>query len=444
MPESIPSVQYLHQFSVVRRVAPVRLASHSIASVLRQSIYLRDHICTKKRVTVLMPTHRPCLSALCGVATGAGLVLLPLRMYTEPHVRRKPGDVKAVQKRADPAAVGVDQHLFVFGVVCNERKHEWRGRLRKLYAAHAPAMLPIFVLDDRHQADARWMRRERAVGGLVGDDMLFVRTAWHATHVERHHAYREAHCAHKTMGWWQSALRWPSRWYGKTDDDAVIDLPPLRSLLARLPSGPVYGGIVHYSSVNTSNLEGGCFSPGAWGAVRARTVGRAAARCAALEGPYPYVEGPLEILSPDVAGFLGMRAERDGRQRCHFEDLYVGRYIAAHPALSLVNLDSMLGHKDVWHPPSGAWLGADSFLAHWVRTDEAFGRVTERFAAARALRHPDALALRCSSWRRSFSSLAAFPCCHNWTLCEPATPLLRARSGARNITSTMSPRLGGV
>ena len=29
----------------------------------------------------------------------------------------------------------------------------------------------------------------------------------------------------------------------------------------------------------------------------------------------------------------------------------------------------------------------------------------------------------------SFPPLAHFPCCHNWTICEPRTPLLRQRTG---------------
>jgi len=318
-------------------------------------------------------------------------------------------------------------HLFVFGVVCNERRHEWRARLRALYGPRAPEVLPIFVISDEHERNAKWQQRELTAGAKTSDDVLFVPAANKAAMIEKHHAYREAHCAHKTMGWWQMASRWPSVWYGKTDDDAVFDLPPLLDLLSRLPSGPVYGGIVHYSSVNTTNLEGGCFSSGAYGAVRKRYVGREAKVCSQLAGPFPYVEGPLEILSSDVQRFLAPRALVDPRQRCHYEDFYIGMYLAEHPELSLVNLDGLLGHKDVWQSGTGRWLGTDGFLAHWVRTDEAFRRVSDGFARARQLRHPDAMAMRCGRWADSFEALYQFPCCHNWTICEPLTPHLRTR-----------------
>ena len=244
------------------------------------------------------------LSAFAGVATGLVLVwspswLLADRESSEPVTR----DVPSVLPR----------HLFVFGIVCNERQHSWRARLRKLYGAHAPNILSIFVVLDDYRTHAKWQQLELKLGERLTEDVLYVPAMVKAERVEKHHAYREAHCSHKTMGWWKLASRWPSQWYGKTDDDAVIDLPPLLLLLARMPSGPVYGGIVHYSSVNLTNLEGTCFASGAYTAARQRLIGLNAALCPAgpnaamphcqcsqVDGPYPYVEGPLEILSSDV------------------------------------------------------------------------------------------------------------------------------------------------
>ena len=56
--------------------------------------------------------------------------------------------------------------------------------------------------------------------------------------------------------------------------------------------GPVFAGIVRYSSVNATNLEGVCFASGAAYAIRYRRKYCAGPRFA---GPFPYVEGPLEM-----------------------------------------------------------------------------------------------------------------------------------------------------
>ena len=320
----------------------------------------------------------------------------------------------------------VTRHMLVFGVVSTEHQHVWRARLRKLYARHAGTVLAIYVVSAGFEHDRRWNVREDSVGGRVVADVLFAPAAHTSTALDKSSPYRQAHCAHKTIGWWRAARRWPSVWYGKTDDDAVIDLPPLLTLLTMLPSGPVFGGIVRYSGLNASNLNGECFSPGALGVVNKRRFGSGARRCASFEGPYPYVEGPLEILSADVAGFLADRAAVDARMRCHFEDLYIGRLVAMHPRLSLVNLDTLLGHKDVWNPFNGRFVGADSLLAHWVRDGRAFELVTAGFEASR-IRSPAASALHCAPWASSFVELSSFPCCQNWSVCEPQTPLLRRR-----------------
>ena len=357
---------------------------------------------------------------------------------------------------------------LAIGIVCSERQHRWRARLRRLYALHADVMQPVFVIAAEKEHDAAWQARERSIGLHVGGDVLYAQQKVLAERVYRGvHVYREAHCSHKTMGWWRAASRWPSKWYGKTDDDAVIDLPPLLALLATLPPGPVYGGIVRYSSLNSSTLEGGCFSPGGNGAVRQRTHGRRAAACAALEGPYPYVEGPLEILSADVQAFLAPRVQPDPRQRCHYEDLYVGRYMAAHPRLSLVNLDLLLGRKDVYNGGRTEFMGADAFVAHWVRhgantrtrmrgrasrgvpcapctaqaaapwvlcllqvrKDDAFAAVLADFEASRASRSMSSYGVSCSRWADSFGLLKHFPCCQRWDVCEPNTPIIKARGG---------------
>ena len=230
------------------------------------------------------------------------------------------------------------------------------------------------------------------------------------------------------MGWWRAAGRWPAKWYGKTDDDAVVDLPPLLSLLDDVLSrvdAPVYAGIVRYSSLNTTNLEGACFASGANGAVRYR-----ARYCpqAEIAGPYPYVEGPLELLSPSVQQHLAPLALSDPRQRCHYEDLYVGIHIASHPNISLVNLERLLGRKDIYLPRHTEYIGPDALLAHWVRSEVAFDQVEHDFVRKR--RRIGSSAIQCAPWAQTFPPLEKFPCCRKWVVCEPVTPLLRQRAPA--------------
>ena len=365
------------------------------------------------------------LSFVLGAVCGGVLYGLSVRLVS-PKAVHAVG--KHAQRTAEQPVVSVDHtYTFVLGIVCSERQHAWRARLRRLYGRHAGVMRPVFVIAADRQADARWQEREVTIGGRVAGDILYANQSWWATHVYRRvHVYREAHCAHKTMVWWQTASRWPSKWYGKTDDDAVIDLPALLSLLDSLPAGPVYGGIVRYSSLNSTTLEGECFSSGGNGAVNKRRFGRGAAYCASLEGPFPYVEGPLEIVSSDVQQFLSTRVERDARMRCHYEDLYVGWYMSRHPRLSLINLDSLLGRKDVYDAGRNLFVGADSFVAHWVRKDDAFEAVSAAFERAHS-RSTASYAVGCSRWADSFANLRYFPCCQEWSICEPRTPLLRAR-----------------
>ena len=118
--------------------------------------------------------------------------------------------------------------------------------------------------------------------------------------------------------------------------------------------------------------------------------------------------------------------------RCHYEDLYVGVELSAHPSLRLVNLERLLGRKDIYVPGRREYIGADGLLAHWVRSQQAYERVAADFERKRALHAAGSSALRCAPWRSTFAQLDQFPCCHNWTVCEPVTPLLRQRSAIQH------------
>jgi hypothetical protein len=61
--------------------------------------------------------------------------------------------------------------------------------------------------------------------------------------------------AFKTVGWFLHAQRWQAKWYGVTDDDALIDLPPLLLLLDAAPLGPSWAGVANYYYLNATSLE---------------------------------------------------------------------------------------------------------------------------------------------------------------------------------------------
>ena len=101
----------------------------------------------------------------------------------------------------------------------------------------------------------------------------------------------------------------------------------------------------------------------------------------------------------------------------------------ASPRVMAVNLDTLIGRKDIW-TQRGAWLGAEGLLAHWVRTYDAYERVTADFEKRN--RHREVVSdVACHPWAAEFARLAEFPCCHNWSVCAPVAPLLAFDSYSR-------------
>lgn len=342
--------------------------------------------------------------------------------------------------------------LLVLGVVTTEKWAVERiTRLRAFYSTWNGTALVKFILDEQ------WLQRERARQKILDtaahDDLLGVPTMSELP---------QRHCAHKMVGWWRAASRWPAAYYVKTDDDAAVDLAQLVPLL-RSPSMPrtrAYAGVVRYSSLNESSLLGVCWAPGAGGALKLR---QRRAECVGAYGPFPFAEGPLIVLSVDVQAWLAPRLAIDVRQRCHFEDLLLGQELSRHPSLHLVNLDRLVGRSNViaGKQQGGGWVGATGILAHWTRTDEHFRRAIAGFSRATAAKATTfalaasatwspisvAPALECSLWRGSYTDLTAYPCCNNWTLCVPppskpfrAASILRtaARRSRRGKASRVS------
>jgi hypothetical protein len=189
-------------------------------------------------------------------------------------------------------SASADVPLLVLGVVANERRVRWRERLRQLYAPFAGKVLVKYVLEDSKSNPRRKYTPaadEVMVPVVRGGDR---------------------HCAHKMVGWWSMAQRWPGAFYAKTDDDAALDLPRLLPIIEGLPRRGLYSGILRYSSMNESSLEGVCWSAGAYGALNKRVRDPA---CVGSVGPIVFAEGPFVLMSSDVQQWVAPRL----RKRAH-------------------------------------------------------------------------------------------------------------------------------
>ena len=300
------------------------------------------------------------------------------------------------------------QPLLVLGVLADERRPRYRERLREYYAQYSDRVLVRYILDER------WLSDHPKY--IPAADEISVR-------VGREH--KDQHCAHKMIGWWSTAARWPGTFYAKTDDDVMIDLARIVPLLESLPSDGLYGGILRYSSINESSLEGQCWSAGAFGALRRRiSPPKEYPRCGETRGPIVFAEGPFVLMSHDVQKWVSPKLSLDERQRCHYEDLLLGRELAHRPSMRLTNLGGLIADPNVWDF-RGRWQRVHGPLAHWTRTDEAFNHTASQFArtARIAPTNVPMPKLACTPWLESFPRLVEFPCCRNWTLCESADAL---------------------
>lgn len=151
-----------------------------------------------------------------GCALTAGALLLWIT-YNSISTSAKASEPR-VTPRTLPWRRPAPLHTFtlVIGAVCDEKRHEYRQRLRRLYAPHVASgkVLARFVVSDEHQLDPRWLQKEVAADGSNAvDDLLFVPAATRSTMLEMTDCpghpvgsrrcfsgrtpFREAHCSHK-------------------------------------------------------------------------------------------------------------------------------------------------------------------------------------------------------------------------------------------------------
>eukprot|EP00316_Scyphosphaera_apsteinii_P015914 CAMPEP_0119329600 /NCGR_PEP_ID=MMETSP1333-20130426/76220_1 /TAXON_ID=418940 /ORGANISM="Scyphosphaera apsteinii, Strain RCC1455" /LENGTH=383 /DNA_ID=CAMNT_0007338759 /DNA_START=87 /DNA_END=1234 /DNA_ORIENTATION=+ len=320
-------------------------------------------------------------------------------------------------------------YSLVVGILSTEHRQAQRQRLRSFYNQFTHNVLVRFVLD------AWWMKQHSMV--LVGDE-LGVPALPQGTGF----CLRKLIMARKTLSWWQRATEWNASYYAKTDDDAIIDLEQLLVLLNAAPHGPLYGGVVRFSCINTTSLTcPSCFFAfGAVGALKLMIRNRASSPACDF-GPFPFALGPLQILSQPVCAWAASRVAQLNRrlQTCPMnEDALFGSLLAFHPNLTLLNLEGTLGNFDVQWLPHKLWHGAPSLLAHKISTSEAWSLATRDFIeskqtngglatyctrrldrkwqqhARRIYCHGEQLRLLCKPWSQEFASLRMFPCCRVW------------------------------
>ena len=115
-------------------------------------------------------------------------------------------------------------------------------------------------------------------------------------------------------------------------------------------------------------------------------------------------------MSHDVQKWVAPKLSLDERQRCHYEDLLLGRELAHRPSMRLTNLGGLIADPNVWDF-RGRWQRVHGPLAHWTRTDEAFNHTASQFArtARIAPTNVPMPKLACTPWLESFPRLVEFP-----------------------------------
>ena len=342
--------------------------------------------------------------------------------------------------------------VLVLGVLSTEHLQDRRDRLRLLYrgAEDAQGVLVRFVLSAEWVSECATPRATEwctgsHVNGTLESDEVSVRTLQPRWTKNRgpweQLCSRERIMALKTIGWFVHAARYSATWYGVTDDDALVDLPPLLLLLRAAPNGPTWAGVANYYYLNETSLEAARQNRTRKPAWLPRLQCHAAGTAGALDlrrrrgctgyGPYPFMLGSLHLMSRElhtwaIGPLRGLLRRLETATCPPGGDALPGYVISKHPSLSLVNLDGALGRFDV-DEGGGKWIGASSLLAHRVRSQTAFELARRDFnethrvhgwsggfdAAALATR-----GLQCRRWIEEDDRARKLSCCHRWRVCN--------------------------
>ena len=235
--------------------------------------------------------------------------------------------------------------------------------------------------------------------------------------------------------------------YGKADDDSLVDVPRLVEMLrpaAALPN--VYAGYVQYDSFIRDEWKH-C----GWGAspVGAAHGHRAACPAGRASGPFPFVVGALTLMGGDLARwFEGASMVKDfvarGRASqqqakhwdCGYSDVTLGHVLAEGGRTANLSV-SLLSFRDALRDATYGAMKAERFVAaHHLRTEASFR------AAHAATRKADRWVAKlhpCTPWHetshlartwrgdpqggdeepaRLRDAMRQFGSCKTWRMCE--------------------------
>ena len=115
----------------------------------------------------------PFAAAAALLGTGLGFTiqsqLLSQKSPPSQSATQTSASSSRIRRRAPSAwrrPLPIPEFTLVIGAVCDERRHDFRRRLRQLYGPHVAKreMLIKFVVSERYRSDERWLARERARG----------------------------------------------------------------------------------------------------------------------------------------------------------------------------------------------------------------------------------------------------------------------------------------
>ena len=380
------------------------------------------------------------------------------------------------------------QLLLVLGVMCTEHRHDRRVWLREHYRRRGTAAVEV-----RFFVDAGWLsNRSRAgvhdEGDVVGVAHELEGTrmcgGWGSDDAPGSCATREARVMAKARGWWRVAARWRARFVGKTDDDCVVDVSRLASLLYAVPmkadgapggaDRAIYGGKIHFTSMSGTAADQlssmPCYSNhGAAAALGTRYF--QSCRRQRITGPFPFASGPLIVLSEPTRAWLLRRSNvalHSAEASAQVEDAQLGWELSHHSSLDVLDLSFAMRQTNVRRDfADKTWRGFDGIVAHKVDTAADMRRVAAALDGTSdgghggsgpnggrdgpRSGHEDVANLvanfTCSPWLAQLGALDAFPCCRGWGLCVPpaqAAATARAQATVAAEKRRLAPRRAGA
>ena len=389
---------------------------------------------------VVLREERERLDALAALSTE-----VRGRMLSGAKRRRRAGMAGAEKKSP--------RLLLVLGVISNPRTPHTRDWIRETYMASALA-------EGKRQSKRVLLRFVMGKRGLTASDQSKL-AAEQQRHGDLEHIDASDFgdrggifsCIDKLFAWFPHAVAaFPgASFYAKADDDSYVDVRRLLRMLAPLrPVRNAYLGYVQYDSFITDEWKHCGWAAGPVGAAHAHKHGCPHQPEGKSYGPFPFVVGALTVMGADLAGWMrsstsisglvaaGRASQAEPRKHwdCGYSDVTLG-YALARSNLSVSLVSVRHAMRDLTY---GAMAAKNFVVAHHLRTQKQFAQAhADALAAANwepqsapCVAWPDAAAPQNDGSSEGAmsrrdranlrSSMAAFGCCQQWSLCEVTAP----------------------